>query len=76
METYIEKCECYIHSLKKDGIHNLGMATIEKKTGDNRYLADYDGVKCTAIFNPLVGRYYVDDVYGVVHDKKMPVPSR
>jgi hypothetical protein len=43
----------------------LGEATIIKKIGDNLYLADYNGVKCTAIFNPFAGRYYVDDVYGL-----------
>jgi len=56
---------CYIHSLKKDGQSNLAEATIIEKLGDNQYLADYNGVKCTAIFNPFVGHYYVDDIYGL-----------
>ena len=30
------------------------------------YLAEYNGVKCHAIYNPFVGRYFVDDVYGVI----------
>lgn len=30
------------------------------------YLAEYNGVKCHAIFNPFAGRYFVDDVYGVI----------
>jgi len=57
----------YIHSLKdKENDRNvLGEATIIEKIGDNLYLADYNGVKCTAIFNPFVGYYFVDDVYGV-----------
>ena len=62
---YIDKCMCYIHSLKKDGQSNLAEATIIKKLDDNLYLADYNGVKCTAIFNPFVGYYYVDDIYGI-----------
>ena len=66
--SYICKCECYIHSLKKDSQSVLAEATIIKKLGDNRYLADYNGVKCTAIFNPFVGRYYVDDIYGIQPD--------
>ena len=66
MNNYIAKCECYIHSLKKDGHNELAEATILEKIGDNLYLADYNGVKCTAIFNIFVGRYYVDDVYGRV----------
>jgi hypothetical protein len=63
----IAKCECYIDSLKdrKNDRNVLAEATIIKKIGDNLYLADYNGVKCTAIFNPFVGRYYVDDVYGL-----------
>ena len=39
------------------------------KIGDNRYVAEYNGVKCTAIYNPFVGRYYVDDKFGVIRDK-------
>jgi len=76
MDGYIEKCECYIHSLQKDGKNNLGMATIEKRVGDNRFEADYNGVKCTAIFNPFVGRYFVDDKYGVIRDKNPIMPNR
>jgi len=44
----------------------LGEATILKRLGDNDYLAEVGGVKCHAIFNPFVGRYFVDDVYGIV----------
>ena len=68
MEQYIDKCECFIHSLKQDGKNVLGEATIIKQLGDNQYLADYDGVKCTALYNPFVGRYMVDDVYGVIKE--------
>ncbi len=52
----------HIHSL--DG--ELREATIHKKLGDNDYLAEYDGVKCHAIYNPFVGKFYVDDKYGVI----------
>ena len=62
----MEKCECYIHSLKQGEKHVLGEATIIKRLGDNDYLAEYNGVKCHAIFNPFAGRYFVDDVYGVI----------
>jgi hypothetical protein len=66
MSDYIDKCECYIHSLKQGTTYGLAVATITEKIGDNEYLADYNGIKCTAIFNPFVCRYYVDDVYGRV----------
>ena len=62
-----QKCECYIHSLKQGDKNVLGEATILKRLGDNDYLAEYNGVKCHAIFNTFVGRYFVDDVYGIVH---------
>lgn len=62
------KVEAYIHSLK-DHVHDrnvLGEAEIIRSIGNNRYLAEYNGVRCTAIYNPFVGRYFVDDVYGVM----------
>ena len=70
MAEYIDKCECYIHSLKQDGKNTLANATILEKIGDNLYMADYNGVKCTAIFNPFVGRYFVDDKYGIIREPK------
>ena len=62
--------QAYIHSLKdkESDRHVLGEATIIEKIGDNLYLAEYNGVKCTAIYNPFTGYYYVDDVHGVVKD--------
>lgn len=60
------KCECYIHSLKQGEKHVLGEARIIKRLGDNDYLAEYNGVQCHAIFNPFVGKFFVDDVYGIV----------
>ncbi len=62
------KVKAYIHSLKdkEHDRHVLGEAEIIKKIGDNQYLAEYNGVRCTAIFNPFVEKYFVDDVYGIV----------
>lgn len=61
------KVKAYIHSLKDHSSDRnvLDGAEIIRKVGDNLYLADYNGVRCTAIFNFFTGRYYVDDVYGV-----------
>lgn len=61
------KVKSYIHSLKdhKHNRHVLGEAEIIKQIGDNLYLAEVNGVRCTAIFNYFTGAYYVDDVYGV-----------
>ena len=66
------KIMAYIHSLK-DMEHDrnvLGEAEIIKSIGDNLYLAEVNGVRCTAIFNPFVGRYFADDVYGIVDERK------
>ena len=66
------KVQAYIHSLK-DHEHNrhvLGEAEIIRCIGDNRYLAEVNGVRCPAIFNFFTGAYYVDDVYGIVDARK------
>lgn len=64
------KVEAYIHSLKdhQHDHHVLGEAEIVKQIGDNLYLAEHNGIHCTAIFNPFVGRYFVDDVYGILEN--------
>ena len=65
------KVEAYIHSLKdKTTDRNvLGEAEIIRSIGNNLYLAECRGVRCTAIFNFFDGHYYVDDVYGIVSEK-------
>ncbi|MDR2712048.1 MAG: hypothetical protein LBB91_02920 [Clostridiales bacterium] len=68
MADYIVKCECFIHSLKQGEKNVLGEATIIKQLGENDYLAEYNGVKCHAIFNIFSGYYYVDDKYGIIKE--------
>lgn len=55
----------HIHSL--DG--GLAEATLIEKIGDNKYIAEYNGVKCSAIYNPFANAYYVDDKYGIIREK-------
>jgi len=69
MKPFLDRCKCHIHSL--DG--GMAEATIIRRLDDNQYLADYKGVRCTAIFNPFVGAYYVDDKYGIIRDTKKMV---
>ena len=76
MAEIIDKCPCYIHSLKQGEKNVLAEATIIKRLGDNDYLAEYDGVKCHAIFNPFAGHYFVDNKYGVIHEPKTQEQSR
>lgn len=55
-------------------IHSLGgkmaQVTVLDKPGDNFYIVEYNGVKCSAIFNWFVCEYYADDVYGVIKEDK------
>ena len=62
------KVNAYIHSLKdqEHDRHMLGEAEIINRIKDNQYLAEYNGVLCSAIFNPFAGAFFVDDVYGIV----------
>ena len=66
------KVEAYIHSLGDSARHRhvLGEAKILERIGDNLYLAEYNGVHCTSILNIFVGRYFVDDLYGVRHENQ------
>lgn len=64
-----------MHTHSLDG--ELAEATIHEKIGDNDYLAEYNGVKCHAVYNPFVGRFYVDDKYAVIKEKSgQPEPFR
>ena len=56
----------HIHSL--DGA--MREATIVEMVGENAYIAEYNGKRCTAIYNPFVNQFYVDDKYGVLPDQK------
>lgn len=38
--------------------------TVLERIGNNKYIVEYKGVKCTAIFNWFVCAYFADDVYG------------
>lgn len=44
------------------GKGNICEVLILEKTGANQYIAEYDGVKCTAMFNMVTGLYYLNDV--------------
>lgn len=57
----------------KAHINSLGGAmdeitVIDKKEEGRQttYIVDYNGVKCTAIYNWFDFTYYADDVYGII----------
>lgn len=56
------KTKARIHSLNGQ----LDDVEIIEQRGDNDYIALYKGSRCTAIYNPFVCAFYVDDVYGKI----------
>lgn len=40
--------------------------TIVSERSCNDVVVEYKGIRCTAVFNPFVGCYYVDDIYGII----------
>ena len=55
------KTKAIVHSLKSED-----EVLILHEKGNNDVIAEYNGVRCTAIFNPFVGMYYVDNLYGIL----------
>ena len=66
------KVMAHIHSLNGEmrEITILKQETLFGHPIPNSYIAQYGGVKCTAIFNPLVCQYYADDKYGVIQEER------
>ena len=58
----MRKIQARIHSLNGQ----FDEVTIVSEKSDNDIIVDYNGVRCTAIYNVFAGCYYVDDVYGIV----------
>ena len=54
--------KAYAHIYSLDG--EMDEITVLEETGNNEYLVDYRGVKCSAIFNAANFQYYADDVFG------------
>lgn len=60
------KTKAHIKSL--DGA--MAEITVLEKIDDAKqsyYIVEYNGVKCTAIFNWFTCEYYADDVYGKIN---------
>ncbi len=54
-----------VHSLQA-----LAEVTIISEDGPNNVVAEYQGKRCTAVFNVFSGLYSVDDVYGIISESK------
>ena len=46
----------------------LAEITVLEKIGDNDYVVEYKGVRCHALFNWFVCKYYADDIYGIIKE--------
>ena len=53
-----------IHSLNG----SLDTVTIVEHKDNNHVIAKYNGKYYTAVFNPFVGQYFVDDNFGLITD--------
>ena len=62
----MRKIQARIHSL--DG--QFDEVTIVSEKSCNDIIVDYNGVRCTAIYNIFAGCYYVDDFYGIVKNRR------
>ena len=66
------KTQAFIHSLNKENLQSTEtdeITVLEERNDPSRgkyYIADYKGMKCTAIFNGFNCCYYADDIYGVI----------
>ena len=61
------KTTAHIHSLNGE----MSEITVLDKREDGRqtiYIVEYNGIKCTAIFNPFVCEFYADDKYGIIKE--------
>ncbi len=56
------KAMAHIHSLNGE----MKEVTVLENDGGNKYVVEYNGVKCTAIFNWYTCSYYADDKYGII----------
>lgn len=61
------KTAAHIHSLNGE----LREITVLDKTEDNRYIVEYGGALCSAIFNIFVGEFYADDVFGIIKENAL-----
>ena len=60
------KTKAYIHSLKKGETNYMAVVNIVEHKDNNHVIAEYRGNLYTAVFNPFVWAYYVDDIYGFI----------
>ena len=51
-------------------LNDMDEVEIISENDCNHVIAEYQGQRCTAVFNEFSGLYYVDDVYGLIEEKE------
>lgn len=63
------KTLAHIHSLNGSLQEVEIIGIIEDNTSSQTtYIAEYNNIRCTAIYNCFASAYYVDDKYGIIKD--------
>lgn len=62
----MKKVQAMVHSLK--ALDEVTIISENYENGVNEVVAEYNGKRYTAIFNPFSGYYYVDDLYGEIKE--------
>ena len=68
MITYYEepfKEQAHIHSLDGE-IEEITILGETMQGQQKIIIVDYNGIRCTAIFNCFTGSYYADDKFGII----------
>lgn len=68
MKTFMN---VFLKSLQNEetGCHALGEAQLETMKGNTAIFMTETGVRCTGTFNPFLGRYFVDDIFGICDER-------
>lgn len=62
------KVTAMVHSKEKREEVEIVGKNYKGLDGTKYIVLTKDGVKCTAIYNPFVGIYYADDIYGIIKE--------
>ena len=68
MKDCCYKTTAHIHSLGGE-MDEVYIVDERQENGQTIYIVDYKGTICTAIFNPFVCEFYVDDKFGIIKEK-------
>ena len=62
-------CTVFQAKAMMHSLYSLDDVVILHENGNNDVVAEYRGVRYTAVYNPYACLYYVDDLYGELPDQ-------